>query len=150
MVGDQSEFEIVRRIAFCAGHRVSGHESKCRNLHGHNYVAFFHAIPRRGLDDLGRVIDFGVLKQRLNGWIEAHWDHGLILWERDEEAIAAARQIAHQKVFLLRANPTAENMAYELLHEIAPRALMEDSVAVTKVVLWETENCYAEVSADVR
>jgi hypothetical protein len=61
-----ADYEIVRRIAFSAGHRVHGHESKCRHFHGHNYVAYFHALPRRGLDPLGRVIDFGVIKARLN------------------------------------------------------------------------------------
>jgi 6-pyruvoyltetrahydropterin/6-carboxytetrahydropterin synthase len=150
MTSASAKYEIVRRLTFCAGHRVSGHESKCRNLHGHNYTAFFHAVPRRGLDHLGRVIDFGVLKQRLNGWLEENWDHGLILWDSDEEAISAARKLPGQKIFLLRANPTAENMAYELLHEIAPVVLADTSVAITKVVLWETENCYAKVSTDVR
>jgi hypothetical protein len=52
----------IRRIPFAAGHRVFQHESKCRNLHGHNYVAVLHARADAGLDALGRVIDFSVLK----------------------------------------------------------------------------------------
>ena len=150
MKSAQAQFEIVRRVCFCAGHRVYGHETKCRNLHGHNYVAFFHAVPKSGLDDLGRVIDFGVLKQRLGGWIDEHWDHGLVLWEGDKEAIAAAQQMGAQKLFLLRTNPTAENLAFDLLHVIAPQMLSDTDVIITKVTLWETENCYAEVSLNVR
>ena len=135
----------VRRLQFCAGHRVHRHESKCRNLHGHNYVVFFHA-EADGLDALGRVIDFGVLKSRFMPWIEANWDHGMILWEEDAEAIAAVRALGGQKLFLLPANPTAEHMALYLLEQVAPRLLEETGVTVRKVVLWETENCYTEAS----
>lgn len=143
-------FQAVRRIQFCAGHRVHGHESKCKSLHGHNYVAFFHAEAEHGLDGLGRVIDFGVLKARLAGWIEEHWDHGMILWQDDDEGVAAAQLVTGQKIFLLDNNPTAENMGHTLLHDVAPQMLAGTGVTVTRVVLWETENCFAEVSLDAR
>lgn len=142
-----SRISAVRRLQFCAGHRVHRHESKCRHLHGHNYVAFFHA-EAAALDALGRVIDFGVLKERLMPWLERHWDHGTLLWDQDAEAIAAVSALPDQKLFLLRANPTAENMALHLLHEVAPQALAGTGVRVVKVVLWETENCYAEASLE--
>lgn len=138
----------VRRIQFCAGHRVFDHESKCRNLHGHNYVAFFHAVADAGLDRLGRVIDFGVMKEKLGSWIDDHWDHGFVVWRDDREAIEALGRVDAQKVNLLPQNPTAENMAHWLLTEVCPRALAGTAVRVTKVVLWETENCFAEVVSD--
>ncbi|XYI01415.1 6-pyruvoyl trahydropterin synthase family protein [Sorangium sp. So ce1128] len=141
---------VARRLQFCAGHRVHQHESKCRNLHGHNYVAFFHAFSPTGLDVIGRVIDFGVLKQRLGAWIEENWDHGVILWKEDTDAIKAVKQLTGQKLYVTQANPTAENLARELLTEVAPRVLEDTSVTVTRVVLWETENCCAEVAIDAR
>jgi 6-pyruvoyltetrahydropterin/6-carboxytetrahydropterin synthase len=143
-----SRVSAVRRLQFCAGHRVHRHESKCRHLHGHNYVVFFHAEAEHGLDALGRVIDFGALKSRLWPWLETHWDHGTILWREDDEAIAAVRGIEGQKLFLLDTNPTAENLALHLLHVVAPRLLEGTGVTVRKVVLWETENCYTEASLD--
>lgn len=126
------------------------HESKCRNLHGHNYVAFFHAEARSGLDSLGRVIDFGVLKDRLKTWIDEHWDHGMILWEEDQEARRIVQSLPGQKMYLLEENPTAENMGWVLLNRVAPAVLEDTDVVITKVVLWETENCYAEVTLDAR
>lgn len=140
----------VRRVQFCAGHRVVNHESKCRNLHGHNYVALFHARAPE-LDGVGRVIDFGVLKERLGGWVDTYWDHGLVLWEDD---LAVARLIRIDapeapplgKWFFLPTNPTAENMAVYLLREVAPEVLEGTGVEVFKVTLWETENCYAEAT----
>lgn len=99
---------------------------------------------------LGRVIDFGVLKEKLGGWIEENWDHGFIVWAEDAEAVRAVKQISGQKLYLCPANPTAENMALELLTKVAPMVLRGTKVTVTKVVLWETENCFAEVESNVR
>jgi 6-pyruvoyltetrahydropterin/6-carboxytetrahydropterin synthase len=135
----------VRRIQFAAGHRVFQHESKCRNLHGHNYVAFFHAKAESGLDSIGRVIDFSVLKEKLGGWVDEHWDHGFIVWDKDAEALQAVRHVPEQKIYISKRNPTAENMALELLLEVAPKVLAGTGVSLTRVVLWETENCFAEV-----
>ncbi|MFY0580463.1 6-pyruvoyl trahydropterin synthase family protein [Cystobacter fuscus] len=147
--GFMKKIHAVRRFQFAAGHRVHQHESKCKNLHGHNYVVHFHAEADEGLDALGRVIDFGVLKQRLGEWLEENWDHGFLLWKKDEEALEAVHRVRGQKLCTLDRNPTAENLALLLLHEVAPRVLEGTGVHVTRVVLWETENCYVEVQSDV-
>jgi 6-pyruvoyltetrahydropterin/6-carboxytetrahydropterin synthase len=142
------QIHAIRRIQFAAGHRVFQHESKCRNLHGHNYVAFFHAKADAGLDALGRVIDFSVLKEKLGGWVDEHWDHGFLVWENDAEALEAVRRVPGQKLFVTKRNPTAENMALDLLNEVGPRVLAGTGVKLTRVVLWETENCFVEVQAN--
>jgi 6-pyruvoyltetrahydropterin/6-carboxytetrahydropterin synthase len=147
---NEGQLTAVRRLQFCAGHRVQQHESKCRNLHGHNYVVFFHAVSDTGLDPLGRVIDFGVMKQRLGAFIDEQWDHGFILWREDREAIEAVQRVEGQKLSLLAVNPTAENMARHLLDEVCPRALDGTGVRIVKVVLWETENCFVEARSHVR
>ena len=135
----------TRRIQFCAGHRLAGHESKCANLHGHNYVAFFHAAAKE-LDPVGRVIDFGVLKDKLGGWIQENWDHGFIAHKDDTEAHQAMAAIPDQKQFLMDRNPTTENMARYLLEVVGPKQLAGTGVQLVRVVLWETENCYAEAT----
>lgn len=135
----------VRRVQFCAGHRVWQHAGVCRHVHGHNYVVYFHATAER-LDDLGMVIDFEVLKTKLGGWILEHWDHGFICCRQDTEAAEALGSIAGQKLYLLDENPTAENMALHLLHAVGPEQLAGTGVRLVRVVLWETENCCAEAS----
>ena len=141
----------TRRIQFCAGHRVFGHESKCGHLHGHNYVALFEAAPKIGLDSIGRVIDFSVLKNRIGEWIDRNWDHGLILFANDLEAIQAVGAIGCgkgiQKLYLLDANPTAENMASFLVNFVCPMLFEREPIRVVRVTLWETENCFATVEA---
>ena len=132
----------TRRIQFCSGHRVQGHENKCRNMHGHNYVVFFEA-EADDLDNLGRVIDFSVLKERIGGWIDDNWDHGFVVGEEDTEVRELLSQMPDQKVYVMPMNPTAEWMADYLLYDIAPKVLAGTNVRVRKVTLWETENCYA-------
>lgn len=140
------------------------HESKCRNIHGHNYVVLFTAQQVAGnLDNLGRVIDFSVLKEKLGGWIDQYWDHGFIYWEQDEEmrklfgdgglpaklgdtSYHSSSPLMKHKSFAIYENPTAENMARYLLRIVCPPLLEGTSVRVTKVTLWETENCFAEVT----
>ncbi len=133
----------VRRLHFCAGHRVVGHEGKCANLHGHNYVTFIHVQARAGdLDSVGRIVDFGVIKQKVGAWLDEHWDHGFIFWRHDPDVAALyAGQLASMKHFAAEWNPTAENMASHLLG-VATQLLAAD-LLVTKVEIWETENCYA-------
>lgn len=120
------------------------HESKCANPHGHNYVAYFTA--EGDLDEIGRVIDFSVLKEKLGGWIDKHWDHTFIVYECDFKLRAVLDSVdgTNKEVFVADFNPTAENMAEYLLREVGPMALAGTGVKLTKVVLWETENCYAE------
>ena len=135
----------TRRIQFAMGHRVHGHEGKCRHLHGHNFVAFVTAAAAN-LDAVGRVIDFGVLKERVGGWIEREWDHGFVVWTGDTEARRALAQVDGQKIYVLATNPTAENLAEPLLRVVGPLALDGSGVQLVKVTLYETENGIAEAT----
>lgn len=131
----------TRRLQFCAGHRVYGHESKCANPHGHNYVALIEA-EADALDSIGRVIDFSVLKDRVGTWIDQHWDHGFLVYWNDV-ALHDALVALKGKLYVMSVNPTAENMAHYLLTTVCPPLLSDTCVRVTSVVLYETENCSA-------
>jgi 6-pyruvoyltetrahydropterin/6-carboxytetrahydropterin synthase len=134
----------TRRFQFCAGHRVFGHESKCANPHGHNYVALVEAEAEQ-LDSIGRVIDFSVLKERIGGWIEANWDHGFLVYSHDVEMLSALTAL-NGHVFVMRQNPTAENIAKYLLAEVGPRVLENTGVVIRSVTVQETENCSAKAT----
>ena len=136
----------TRRIQFCAGHRVFQHESKCRNIHGHNYVLLFTAQFEKKVDALGRVMDFSVLKAKLGGGIEKYWDHGFIYYSQDPEMTSLFFGNKNYKSFTISVNPTAENMAEYLLLHVCPILFEKTGVTITRIELWETENCRAEVS----
>ena len=139
---------VMKQIKFCAGHRLLGHEGKCANLHGHNYVAQIF-VSGDQTDDLGRIVDFSVINRLFKGWLDANWDHGLLLWKEDQQAIKAIESMTENRLFVMPYNPTAENMARYLLLEVAPELVKQIEgydVSVTKVVIWETENSSAEVA----
>lgn len=140
-----SYITCTRRLEFDAAHRVRQHESKCRNLHGHRYVVEVTAHAPE-LDMLGRVVDFGVMKERLGSWIDTHWDHQTVLWAEDGPLGEAIHQQTGQPVYYLPYNPTAENMARYLLEEICPN-LFQAPLEITQIRLWETPNCYADAKA---
>lgn len=138
--------KAIRKIHFCSGHRVLNHESKCANAHGHNYVLWLYA-ETSGLDSIGRVIDFSVLKEKMGSWIEKHWDHTFLIYEKDEKLLAVKETLQENKpVFICNFNPTAENMAQYLLDVISPVLFKDTGVVITKIELYETENCKVEVS----
>lgn len=134
----------TRLIHFDAAHRIVNHESKCRFVHGHRYVVEATFAAKK-LDDLGRVIDFGEIKEKLGQWIDTNWDHNAILWDEDKKLGASIEKSTGQKIFYMPNNPTAENMAEYLLKKVCPKLFKNSAVACTKIKLSETPNCYAEV-----
>jgi len=133
------------------------HESKCAHLHGHNYVVYLEAETlhdcRKELDSVGRIVDFSVIKDIYDPWIQRHWDHGFILFTEDSEAINVLTGFdtgkQQQKLFLLASNPTAENLASFLMHDDYFKSRLEGyNVALKSVTVHETENCSAVVVRD--
>ena len=139
------KIRCVREIGIDAGHRVLNHESKCRTPHGHRYKIEIHA-EAPDLDEIGRVIDFSVLKEKIGGWLDLHWDHTFLVFQEDKSMINALTDEAinpMKPIYVTHYNPTAENMADDLLENICPNLLRGTDVVVTKVVVWETPNCKA-------
>lgn len=141
------EIQAVRIIEFDAGHRVHEHESKCGTLHGHRYkLEAFVRAPE--LDRIGRVIDFSVIKEKINGWIDFYWDHTTLVYNKDEDTINALMSMPKFKdPFICDFNPTAENMAKYLITKVCPELFQGTEIEVVKIKLWETPNCYVEVYA---
>jgi 6-pyruvoyltetrahydropterin/6-carboxytetrahydropterin synthase len=141
-----NKVKCTRKLHFCAGHRVMNHEGKCATAHGHNYYVDLVA-EAPSLDAIGRVIDFSVLKEKIGGWIDEHWDHTFLVCEHDHQLIEALRTLPRKKEpFICPFNPTAEEIASYLLREICPKMLVDTNVVITKVIVYETENCSAEAS----
>lgn len=79
---------VSKRMEIAGCHRLSlPYESKCTNMHGHNWIVTVHCKSRT-LNEAGMVVDFKHVKDK----IHAYLDHGNF----NE---------------LLPFNPTAENIA---------------------------------------
>lgn len=133
---------ITRRLEWDAGHRVLGHEGRCRHIHGHRYVAEI-TVRAEKLDGIGRVIDFSVVKTLVGGWIDTHWDHNLMLHPDDPQRLHLQETEDRPPYVMRDGNPTAENIAEELGRN-AIRLLADTGVEVVSVRIWETPNCHAD------
>lgn len=81
-------YYIQKRMEIAGAHRLQlDYESKCSNLHGHNWIVTVYCRAEH-LDQNGMVADFAKIKQSIHGYL----DHGYL---ND----------------LLPFNPTAENIA---------------------------------------
>lgn len=145
------DFSVERYHDISCGHRVYGHEGACSRLHGHNYRIHFVCVPviypgeinrSSNLDSVGRVIDFGVIKEKLGMWVEAHWDHKFLIYSLDPVA-ASLKLIDPNGVVCVDFNPTAENMAEYLVTVVGHQQLACTGVTLKSVTIEETAKCWA-------
>ncbi len=129
---------ITRRLEWDSGHRVLGHEGKCKFLHGHRYVAEV-TVEAAKLDKMDRVVDFGVVKQVVGGWVDEHWDHRMLLNSADP---MVETLLAEKPYIFKQCNPTAEIIAKELF--LLSISLLGGYLDVVRVRVYETPNCWAE------
>ena len=149
---------------FSYGHRVVGHENKCRHLHGHNGRVHFVCraqVGRTAMDGLGRVIDFGEIKSKLCMWIEDNWDHKFLAWENDQlmQGLQAASERSdtisqaddatfYESIVWLPFNPTAENLAQHLVMVVAPEQLKDTGIELVSCRIEETRKCTASFNLE--
>lgn len=134
----------TRKLEFDSAHRVMEHESKCKMLHGHRYVleASFGA---KELDEIGRIIDFGLIREILGKWIDDNLDHTTILCEKDKNLGENITKITGQKIYYMAKNPTAENISKHLFEDICPQLFANYPVKCIGIRLYETPNCSAQI-----
>lgn len=136
--------ECTRRIEFDAGHRVIGHQHKCKYLHGHRYVLEITAMSA-GLNELGMVVDFGELKNINKDWVDENLDHNVILHQDDKALGSLIASQTGQNIYYLNSNPTAENIALHLKSDIIPKLFTKNSFTIIRLKLFETPNSFVEV-----
>jgi 6-pyruvoyltetrahydropterin/6-carboxytetrahydropterin synthase len=138
---------ITRRLEWDSAHRVLRHESKCGSLHGHRYVALITCSADE-LDACDRVVDFGVIKERVGAWIDEHWDHTTLVNNADQDLWQWCwhqyREHSKRAPFGFNGEPTAETIA-ERLMGVAQELLDDTGVRVDAVEVFETPNCSAKV-----
>jgi 6-pyruvoyltetrahydropterin/6-carboxytetrahydropterin synthase len=134
----------VRKIEFDSAHRLINHEGKCRMFHGHRYGVEASFVAKK-LDEVGRVIDFGIIREVLGSWIDEYFDHNAILSIADQQLGNEIAKSTGQKIYYLANNPTAENIAIHLLYEICPKIFANHQVECVAIKLYETPNCFVYV-----
>jgi 6-pyruvoyltetrahydropterin/6-carboxytetrahydropterin synthase len=128
---------LYKEVQFDASHRLLYYKGKCANLHGHRWKA---EVWMEGEPDekTGILIDYNVIKQ-----IVFRFDHQIILNEADPMVACISK---FQKVIVTPGEPTSELLAVLVKSDLQEHCRAEKlSAKVTKVRIWESPNCYAEV-----
>jgi 6-pyruvoyltetrahydropterin/6-carboxytetrahydropterin synthase len=125
-------FELKITNHFAAAHKLREFYGKCENLHGHNWFVEVR-VRADSLDKIGLVMDFGVIKRRLNE----------ILDELDHKYL-------NELPYFQNRNPSSENIAYFIFTHLAPliEADSENRVRLWSVSAWESNNASATYVRD--
>ena len=136
--------QVTKIFTFDAGHRLSDYIGKCKNLHGHTYR--LEVTVSGEIDKLGMVVDFNKLNLIFKDYIEPKFDHKMILKKDDEinQRIGVAVELLEDCIYWVDYNPTAENMAIEILRTF-DWYFHDSEVHVVKVRLYETPTSYVDV-----
>lgn len=145
---------ITRKLEFDAGHRIPDHKSQCRNLHGHRYtleITLVGAVIREeGSSDNGMIMDFSDVKSLAKHHLVDVWDHAFLVYEKDTALREFLESIPDHKTVVIDSIPTVENLAQTAFNIL--KAAYQDrygtGLRLHKLVLHETPNCWAEISAD--
>ena len=145
---------ITRKLEFDAGHRIPDHKSQCRNLHGHRYTLEItlvgEVIEEEGSSDNGMIMDFSDVKALAKTHLVDVWDHAFLVYEKDTAVRSFLATIPDHKTVIIDRIPTVENLA-RTAFDILKAAYIDrygTGLKLQKIVLHETPNCWAEISAD--
>ena len=148
-ISRHEKISCTKVVCFDAGHRVfDADTTKCEKLHGHHYTA--ELTFTADMLTNGMVIDFCLIKEKVQKWINENWDHNVILSHRDAKLAKAISQETGQAVFLLNDNATTELMAIYLLNLCNQTLFKEEDadVVCTRVKLYETASSFVEYKID--
>ena len=123
-------YRIEKSFSIPVGHRLSKHEKKCKNIHGHN-LSILVGLKSKTLDDNDMVMDFSILTDIVEGILEL-WDHAIILNETDEELIEFLDKKGMKNI-KLPFDPTAEKLSeivFDYIDEKLPAGVEMDYVTI--------------------
>lgn len=144
---------ITRKLEFDAGHRIPDHNSQCRNLHGHRYTLLITlvgaVIAQEGRSDSGMVMDFSEVKNLAKTHLVDLWDHAFLVYRHDTAIRQFLDSLPDHKTVVLEHIPTVENLAqaaFDILKDVY-QDKYGTGLSLSKITLYETPNCWAEVDA---
>jgi 6-pyruvoyltetrahydropterin/6-carboxytetrahydropterin synthase len=133
---------IYKEVQFDASHRLLHYKGKCANLHGHRWKV---EVWVEGEPDAttGILLDYNAIKE-----IIGKFDHQIMLNAADPMAACIEK---FQRVITTPGEPTSELLAALILEELAGYCRTHHIEAtVTRVRVWESPSCFAEISDEDR
>ena len=106
---------------FDAAHKLIGYKGKCAELHGHTWKVEVFVVGEK-LDDVGILVDFNTLKEKLSR----------IIGRLDHKFLNSLKEIG---------NPTCENLSKYIFENLKDLRM---HVKLEKVRVWEGEKSWCE------
>ncbi len=117
-------YELKVLARFAAAHQLKMVTEKCENLHGHNWkIEFF--VAGKELTS-GVLVDFGIIKKRLNDIIDT-LDHRFL----------------NELPAFKNANPSSEQIAKYIADEFSEQTGADEGYRVSRVSVWESDDACA-------
>lgn len=118
----------------------------CKNMHGHNYN-YIIEVGFQELDNYDMGLDFAIIKEKCDNWLQSHWDHATVFSTFQKEAMEFWNKMDwHYEVFpIADRNTTAESMS-EYLSELFYHELknLYPTIKYVTMHIWETEGSEAQ------
>jgi 6-pyruvoyltetrahydropterin/6-carboxytetrahydropterin synthase len=131
--------KVTKSFEFSGAHRLYNYQGNCHNIHGHEYKV---EVTFEGSQDaLGIIIDFRVIKDKCQTWVDENWDHAYIYHPEDEVGTYLTNK--GFRTFDMGANPTAENMSRFLFDQFF-YITEEESAKLVNVRVYETPTSWAD------
>lgn len=142
-VTTRATVDLTVRLRWEGAHRLAHRPGKCAYLHGHSWQAWATFTGDPGV--AGMVADFSALKYAMQGWVDEHLDHAVMLGVEDPMTDVLTHY--GMRVFPFGDLdlapglpwPTVENVAALLLGQAVAVAAVSGVEAV-EVTVAETEN----------
>lgn len=132
---------IYKEAYFEASHRLLNYTGKCYRLHGHQWRVEVW-ITGEADAETQILVDYNCIKQVVN-----RFDHQVILNRKDPMVECLS---AFQEVITTEGDPTSENLAHIIAGLLDESCTAEGIPAsVTKIRVWESTSCYAQLTFDV-
>ena len=132
---------IYKEAYFEASHRLLNYTGKCYRLHGHQWRVEVW-ITGEVDAETQILVDYNCIKQVVN-----QFDHQVILNRKDPMVEALS---PFQEVITTEGDPTSENLARIIAGLLDESCTAEGiSASVTKIRVWESTSCYAQLTFDV-
>lgn len=118
-------YELKVSTRFAAAHQLRMMRTKCEDLHGHNWKVDVYVRSEK-LDDIGLVIDFGILKKYLSQIMD-DLDHKFL----------------NELPYFKDKNPSSENIACYIAKKMQTALDDMPDVSVSRVSAWESDDSCA-------
>jgi 6-pyruvoyltetrahydropterin/6-carboxytetrahydropterin synthase len=136
-------FRIKKSFSVPVGHRLSKHDGRCKNIHGHN-MKIEVQVSCHGLDNNDMVMDFSLLGYIVNSLLD-QYDHATLLNSNDKKYIDFLKNCEDRRIVLIdNADPTAEVLSWYFYQSISNQLKARNQyLKLDYVAIWESDDAVA-------